>query len=319
MSTAPIHLSQPLRFLIVDDSRAIQAIIRRAVNNCGYEPIQIETALDGAQALELIDSFLPHLVITDWHMPKVSGLEMVQALRQMGHNNVRVGFITTEKSPELMAEAMRNGALFILHKPFTDSELVEVVTASVLDVIKISGPQTPPPVVAAPPAALGADPMPSSTMQAQLGTSMGVIPFRLIPEDRMVIEKLTAINMVGLYSASDRKGVFAIAVMDANAVCIVGGGMAKQTPTVVRAAMADGQPNEAMLSNAQDFLRASGVGITQASVAPPVSVTLAKASIVKNTFAKLPTILGQAANRSDFRISVPGYGEGRLAYFVVPA
>ena len=48
-------------------------------------------------------------------------------------------------------------------------------------------------------------------------------------------------------------------------------------------------------------------------------VTLAKASVVKNTFAKLAEVLVQPNLRSDFRISIPGYGEGRLAFFVVAA
>jgi CheY-like chemotaxis protein len=316
MPPETIQLTSPLRFLIVDDSRAIQAIIRRAIHHCGYAPIEIETALDGEQALDVIETFLPHLVITDWHMPKVSGLEMVQALRQMGHHTMRVGFVTTEKSPALLAEAMSNGALFILHKPFNDAELVEAVTASVLDVIKANGPQ----------AALGAAtgkasgiPVPCGAMQVQLSASMGAVPFRLVSDDRMTTDKLTPINLLGLYSLSDRKGVFGIGVMDANAVCIVGGGMARQNPSAVRAAMAAGQPTDTMLTNAQDFMRSTATCLSESSAEAPASVSLAKASIVKSSFGKLPEILSQASNRSDFRVSVPGYGEGRFAFFVVAA
>jgi CheY-like chemotaxis protein len=309
MSTTPIHLSSPLRFLIVDDSRAIQAIIRRAVSRCGYEPIEIQTALDGEQALELIDTFLPHLVITDWHMPKLSGLEMVQALRQMGHHNVRVGFVTTEKSPTLLAEAMSNGALFILHKPFEDAELVDAVTASVLDVIK-SQAQPPEPKALMVPVA-------PESLQMHLHNSLGSIPFRLIADDKMTIENLTTNNMLALYVVSNRKGVFAIGVMDTNAVCMIGGGADRQPPAVVRAAMAAGKPSDAMLAKAQDFLRASAACLTESSVEPSVEVSLAKASIVKSTFAKLAEILAQTGHRSDFRVSIPGYGEGRLGYFVV--
>jgi len=316
MQTEAIHLSTPLRFLIVDDSRAIQAIIRRAIHHCGYEPIEIETALDGQQGLDIIEKFLPHLVITDWHMPKVSGLEMVQALRQMGHHNMRVGFVTTEKTPALLAEAVSNGAMFILHKPFNDAELVEAVTASILDVINANGSQ--PVATPAPEKTVGV-PVPAPAMQAQLSVAMGAIPFRLIPDDRMVTEKLTPINLLGLYSATDHKGVFAIGLMDANAVCIVGGGVGRLTPAVVRAAMAEGQPTDAMMHNAQDFMRSAAACLTESSVAAPASVSLAKASIVKNSFAKLPEILSQQANRSDFRVSVPGYGEGRIAFFVVAA
>jgi hypothetical protein len=154
-------------------------------------------------------------------------------------------------------------------------------------------------------------------MQAQLTAIFGNIPFRLIPNDQMTPGNLTPSNLLGLYSASDRKGVFAIAVMDANAVCIVGGGTARKPPPEVRAAMASGQPTEDMLDKAQAFMRTTGACLTETSVEPPTKVTLAKASIVKSSFAKLPEILAQTSNRSDFRVAIPGYGEGRFAFFVV--
>ena len=70
MKAAPILLAKPLKFLVVDDSRAIQAIIRRAIVKCGYDPVEIKTALDGEQALDIIESFVPDLIITDWHMQR---------------------------------------------------------------------------------------------------------------------------------------------------------------------------------------------------------------------------------------------------------
>jgi CheY-like chemotaxis protein len=311
MSSAPQHLSKPLKFLIVDDSRAIVAIIRRAITNCGYEPVEIQTAMNGEQALDMIEAFAPDLVITDWHMPKVSGLEMVQALRQMGHHKVRVGFVTTEKTPALLAEAINNGAMFILHKPFNDAELVEVVAAAVKDIAELALEK---PAVQPKKAD---DPVPAAALQAHLQACLGNIPFRLIPQEKMVPEKLTPSNLLGLYSATARNGVYAIAVMDANAVCIVGGGSARKTPADVRAAMATGQPDVQMLIKAKEFLQSVANTLTESAQDPAVSVSLAKESLVKNTFAKLAEVLARPNNRSDFRLSIPGYGEGRMAFFVV--
>jgi len=322
MPTVPIHLSSPLRFLVVDDSRAIQAIVRRAIANCGYEPIEVQTALDGEQALDVIETFKPHLVITDWHMPKVSGLEMVQALRQMGHHKVRVGFVTTERTPALLEEAISNGAIFILHKPFNDAELAAVVGAAVKDLAEI----------ASQPAEAGKsadeapvtiankksdEPVSHSAMQLLLMDRLGNLPFRLIPHERMSIDKLTTNNLLGLYASKDRKGVYAIGVMDSNAVCMVGGGAARKSPTEVRAVMATGQPDEVMMEKAHDFLRSAAASMTESAGDAAIQVTLAKASVVKNSFAKLAEVLAQPRHRSDFRLSIPGYGEGRMAFFVM--
>ncbi len=359
MKASPILLAKPLKFLVVDDSRAIQAIIRRAIANCGYEPVDIKTALDGQQALDIIETFVPDLIITDWHMPRVSGLEMVQALRQMGHKTVRVGFVTTEKNTTLLDQAISNGAMFILHKPFNDAELVAAVISSVNDLaVPIAGSATlgakdvakapaptllaegpPTPAPAEPPVDAAAanssnsskpaqatvagkaalTPIPEAAMQQQLQLVLGNIPFKLVANDPMTTAKLTANNLLGLYVGSGVKGVYAIGVMDANAICMVGGGAARKSPPEVRAAMESGQPDQAMLDKANEFLRNLGASLGETAATAGTSVTLGKGSIVKNTFAKLAEVLAQTGRRSDFKVAIPGYGEGRMAFFVMAA
>lgn len=311
MRPTPIHLSKPLKFLVVDDSRAIQAIIRRAILKCGYEPVEVRTALDGEQALDIIEAFVPDLVITDWHMPKVSGLEMVQALRQMGHKQVRVGFVTTERTPALLDQAISNGAMFILHKPFDDAELATAVMSSVQDLAKH--------VPTAPSAATKTGPVPvqESALHKLLQTTLGKIPFRLIAGEPMTVEKLPPNNLLGLYVGTGHKGVYAIGVMDGNAVCMVGGGSLRRLPPEVRAAMESGQYDENMLNKANDFMRSAALCMSEAADPGPVTVSLAKASVVKNTFSKLSEVLVQSGRRADFRLAIPGYGEGRIAFFVV--
>lgn len=317
MKAKTIQLSAPLKFLIVDDSRAIQAIIRRAVIQCGYEPIEIKTALDGEQALDIVEKFTPDLVITDWHMPKVSGLELIQALRQMGHKSIRVGFVTTEKTPALLDQAISSGAMFILHKPFNDGELAEVVMASVKDLVKLVHP----PVAKGEPAAVSSKasvgPVSEVALQQQLQALLGNIPFRLVAGDRLTQGKLSTNTFLGLYGSSASKGAYAVGVMDANAVCMVGGGAARKAPLEVRAAIDAGQPGELMLAKATEFLHAMAKSMTESTGQASVTVSLARSSMVKNTFTKLVEVMTQMDQRSDFRISIPGYGEGRLAFFLM--
>ncbi len=310
MTTPPIQLSEALRFLVVDDSRAIQAIIKRAIKKCGYAPLEIRLAINGEAALDEIATFVPHLVITDWHMPKVSELEMVQALRQMGHKNMRVGFVTTEKTPALLDQAISNGVMFILHKPFDDAELVAAVVSSIQDLAKTLIPAS----TAAQKSEM--EIVSESALKAKLTEYFGKIPFRLVSNDPMTPSNLTPTNLLGLYGGTGHKGVYALGVMDANAICIVGGGAARKQPTDVRASMAAGQPDATMLGKANEFMGEMAQCLTE-SADPACTVTLAKASVVKNTFAKLTEVLEQSGHRSDFRVSVPGYGEGRMAWFVM--
>ncbi|MBV8617787.1 MAG: response regulator [Curvibacter sp.] len=332
---------QPLKFLIVDDSRAMQAIIRRSILTCGYPQPEIRTAADGEQALDMIEGFQPHLVITDWHMPKVSGLEMLQALRQLQYKNIRVGFITTEKTEALLNEAKVNGAVFILHKPFEDRELQEAVSTAVSDLLSTvadepaatatnAAPVAPSPETAdadadqaqnAPepaerPAALSG-PVPEAALKAVLTQTLGQIPFRLVAGDKFNFDKLTPVNFLGLYAAQGSKGIHAIVVMDSNAVCMVGGGASRRLPPEVRGAMAAYKPDEAMLQQSNHFLEQSARCLAADDGAASLQVSLAKTSLVKNTFAKLAEVMAQTEHRSDFRLSIPGYGEGRIAFFLM--
>ncbi|MGQ0708132.1 MAG: response regulator [Rhodoferax sp.] len=306
------HLTEPLRFLIVDDSRAIQAIVRRTISQCGYEPLEFQTASSGAEGLEALKHYKPDLVVTDWHMPAMSGLEMVQAMRQMGLHHLRVGFVTTERSTELLDQAIRNGAMFIIHKPFDDAELLAVVAATVKDLVAAKATPAHPHPVAAP-----AEVVSTPALQLPLTATLGKIPYRLIPNERMHSDKLTPTLLLGLYSLSGRKGVHAVGVMDAHAVCMVGGGALLKLPQEIRQTMTMEQPPELLIQQAHKFL-----GLCSACLAPSVpegagTVGLAKASVVQRNFSKLTEVLAQTHNRSDFRIAIPGYGEGRMAFFLI--
>jgi hypothetical protein len=80
--------------------------------------------------------------------------------------------------------------------------------------------------------------------------------------------------------------------------------------------MASGQYDEKMLNKANDFMRSVAQCMSETATDQAV-VSMAKASVVKNTFSKLSEVLVQSGGRSDFRIAIPGYGEGRIAFFLV--
>ena len=64
----------------------------------------------------------PRLVLSDWNMPEMSGLELLQGLRT-ANNSVPFGFITSEASAEIKELALNNGAKFLITKPFEAEDI----------------------------------------------------------------------------------------------------------------------------------------------------------------------------------------------------
>jgi two-component system chemotaxis response regulator CheY len=107
------------RALVVDDSRAMRMILSKTLTESGFEVMQ---AANGREALEIMDREGPAigLVLLDWNMPEVTGIEVVEKLRtQKTFNTVRLVMVTTETEIEQMARALEAGADEYVMKPFT--------------------------------------------------------------------------------------------------------------------------------------------------------------------------------------------------------
>lgn len=107
-----------MRILVVDDSKAMRMIIERTLRLAGYEDHEIVQAGDARQAIEAITNAPPDLVLCDWNMPEMSGLELLGALRRAGWQ-VPFGFVTSETAPQMREQALSAGAMFLIVKPFT--------------------------------------------------------------------------------------------------------------------------------------------------------------------------------------------------------
>ena len=107
-----------MKILIADDSRVMRQIVIRTLRQAGYDDHDIVEAEDGADALAKVGSEQPDLVLSDWNMPNMTGLECLQALRSSG-STVPFGFVTSEGSEEMRGKAADAGALFLIAKPFT--------------------------------------------------------------------------------------------------------------------------------------------------------------------------------------------------------
>lgn len=120
-----------MKILVVDDSSAMRMMIVRTLRQAGFGGKDVKQAEDGAIALDAIRGECPDLVLADWNMPNMTGIELLEALRAE-ENNVTFGFITTESSQEMRKRATDAGAQFLIAKPFT-VESFEKVLATVVN------------------------------------------------------------------------------------------------------------------------------------------------------------------------------------------
>jgi two-component system chemotaxis response regulator CheY len=107
-----------VKILIVDDSKAMRMIVTRTLRQAGFADHDYLEAADGAEGLAVVQTERPDLVLSDWNMPDVNGIEFLQKLRASG-NEVRFGFVTSESTDAMRALAAESGALFLIAKPFT--------------------------------------------------------------------------------------------------------------------------------------------------------------------------------------------------------
>ena len=107
------------KILVVDDSRAMRMIVRRTLRQAGFDGFEVQEAADGREALALVASWAPDLVLSDWNMPNMSGIELLRTLRGNGDSRA-FGFVTSEGTPEMRKLAAATGALFLIAKPFDE-------------------------------------------------------------------------------------------------------------------------------------------------------------------------------------------------------
>ncbi|MFT8590401.1 MAG: response regulator [Acetobacter orientalis] len=118
---------QEIRVLTVDDSRTIQIMLRKALEEAGYNVIQ---GCDGVEGLEKLQEAPPPpaVIITDINMPRLDGFGLIEAVRkQEAYKHIPILVLTTESDPEKKQRARQAGATGWIVKPFSAEALVAAI------------------------------------------------------------------------------------------------------------------------------------------------------------------------------------------------
>lgn len=124
--------------LVVDDDRKLLDMLRRTL---AYEGFQVMTAANGREALEQAQARRPDLIILDWLMPRVDGIEVARRLRTAG-DQIPVLMLTARDAVEHRVEGLDSGADDYLVKPFAPAELLARIRA-LLRRAEAAGPDQP--------------------------------------------------------------------------------------------------------------------------------------------------------------------------------
>ncbi|RWR03867.1 chemotaxis protein CheY [[Pantoea] beijingensis] len=113
-----------MRFLVVDDFNTMRRIVRNLLKELGFN--NVEEAEDGADALNKLRAGGFDFVISDWNMPNIDGLELLQTIRaDAGLSKLPVLMVTAEAKKENIIAAAQAGASGYVVKPFTAATLEE--------------------------------------------------------------------------------------------------------------------------------------------------------------------------------------------------
>jgi len=113
-----------MRALVVDDSRAMRAILSRHLKELGFEVHEAKSGLDALMVLHKVGDV--DLAMVDWNMPEMDGFEFLRRVRsESQYDNVRVMMVTTESEMSQVQVALEAGANEYLMKPFDREALLE--------------------------------------------------------------------------------------------------------------------------------------------------------------------------------------------------
>ncbi len=138
------------KVLIVDDSPTMRKVLVRELTKLGFAESNIQEAEDGKEAIRAVRDRQYHLIIIDWNMPNILGIDAVRSIRGAGIKTP-ILMVTTESERANVISAVQAGANNYLVKPFTSESFRDKVMALLEEPQKTPPVEAPAPVELPPP------------------------------------------------------------------------------------------------------------------------------------------------------------------------
>lgn len=114
--------------LVVDDSRAVRATLRRMLKRFGFKVLEAGHGIEALDALQSVEA-VPDLALVDWNMPEMDGLDFVRSVRKdRRFARLPVMMVTAETDSNQMARALMAGADEYAMKPLDEAALADKLT-----------------------------------------------------------------------------------------------------------------------------------------------------------------------------------------------
>ena len=112
-----------MKILAVDDDDIALEVLSEALRRQGHDVV---TAMDGRQALDLLRDGTIRMVVCDWMMPRMDGIQLCEALRKgSSEGYVYIILVTGRDNPDSVVKGLSAGADDFMHKPFEVDKLIE--------------------------------------------------------------------------------------------------------------------------------------------------------------------------------------------------
>jgi len=299
-----------MKILIVDDSRAMQQIVKRGLEKLGYDNLEIELASSGADALDLAKKWQPNLILSDWHMPEMTGLELMHELSK-AMLDIDIGFVTTESSPERIKEATDAGALFIVSKPFDVETLHNAVLPTLQKIgIKDSALESESQMPQSEDTKLDLV-MPKSE---SLQKALKLLTVKEISVSEKDIDDPKASWLpcvIGLFGFDNKKNIKVVIVFDILSAMILGANSESVSKTMIDASIKDKVIPKNVIANCERALHMISLVINREIDSR--ELTMISMSTLTTNIDKLAALVGRkGVTRFDYDVSNKDYSDGRI-------
>ncbi len=297
-----------MRVLVVDDSRAMQQIIRRSILKMGRNDLDIRLASSAKEAMEITQTWMPEVALLDWHMPERNGLELMSDLAML-MADIEFGFITTETKKERLEAAIEAGASFVINKPFKTAALheeLEPIFEKTKDLEQRKEQQ----------------------IEDELSNSQGlVVPSKDSLERAFNLLSVHEVRvgdgesehfsedwlpcLVGLFSYGHSRIISSVIVLDIGGAFILGSGVSEQGLLNIAQAKSEKVLSEPVANQCEKAMQMVSMLIGEADSENPLE--LKQLSVVNSNINKLESIMNQRkTQRVDYELWSQALGTGRM-------